>query len=500
MVDKQHFEFNYPPLEVTYNQQTDIHVFRSFCSDLIKGESKDDRYYLSGRVMSRREYGKSLIFLDIRGDSFNGSFETMSQESRIQCIISKKCLQPDSCLNMNEIKNTIGVGDLIMVYGNPHRSNGSAKNQDGEPSCMVGNLWLISPCLWKSRLPEKYDDVSQQERFRAMHYIVNPESKYPIILRSYLIKTLRQFLDNMGFLEVDTGVLCDDVGANAKPFTTHCLDMERDLKLRVAPELPLKKLVVGGFGKVYEIGPVFRNEGRDTTHNVEFTSCEFYLPMATVNDLMDITEQILYKLSQCVSNLKYPINPDINDINWSPPYKRLDIQTQLEMIYCEKVPVVLDLLKDFYVRHNISVEGVNTSSALKMYDHLIAINLEPNCRQPTFLYGHPSMMSPLAQSHDGTSHRFELFVGTAHGKTMELCNAYSELRDPVMQRHLFKQQSLAKEQGDDEVVEGDENYCQTLDIGLPATAGWGMGIDRAVMLLTGITSIQKVRSTTLHAK
>jgi lysyl-tRNA synthetase class 2 len=289
-------------------------------------------------------------------------------------------------------------------------------------------------------------------------------------------------------------------GAVARPFETYHNDLGQKMFMRIAPELYLKMLVVGGLDRVFEIGRQFRNEGIDMTHNPEFTSCEFYMAYADYNDLMTFTEDLIagmvlqingsYKLEYHNQGMDHPAVT----IDFTPPWRRISMIPALEEAAKVKLPV--DLLSDEAVsimqkllgKHNVACPPPQT--AARMLDKLVGHFLEVDCMSPTFICDHPQMMSPLAKWHrsrPGMTERFELFINR-----MEFCNAFTELNDPVKQRELFEQQAQAKAQGDDEACICDEDFCQALEHGLPPTAGWGMGIDRMTMLLTDTNTIKEV--------
>lgn len=290
-------------------------------------------------------------------------------------------------------------------------------------------------------------------------------------------------------------------GAAARPFVTHHNELDLKLFMRIAPELYLKQLVIGGLGRVYEIGKQYRNEGMDLTHNPEFTTCEFYMPFADYYDLMKITEEMLSGIVYQLTNGSYKIQYHSNgvdkdpiEIDFTPPFRRIDMIEELESMAGLSITKDLaseeanEYLKNACLKYDIKCAPPQTTA--RLLDKLVGHFLEETCVNPTFIMNHPEIMSPLAKSHrekPGLTERFELFVNKH-----ELCNAYTELNNPVVQRERFAQQLKDRQSGDDEAMALDEEFCTALEYGMPPTGGWGMGIDRLTMLLTDSQNIKEV--------
>ena len=425
---------------------------------------------LAGRMMSKRVMGKAS-FAHLRDD-----------KGDIQLYVRRDELGDEAYAAFKKLD----VGDIIGVKGEVFRT------KTGELSVRATELTLLAKSL--RPLPEKFHGLTDTEmryRQRYVDLIANPEVKDTFIKRSQILKEIRAYLDEKGFLEVDTPILTPfEIGASARPFYTHHNSLNMDMVLRIETELYLKRLLVGGFEKVFELNRNFRNEGIDTRHNPEFTSCEFYWAYANFHDLMDLTEELFARLANKVCGGTV-ITYQGQEIDLTPgKWTRMSFYESLTKIGGHSPEFYNDYNK---VRDYIRSRGekaTDSESLPKLHAKLFDLDVEEKLIQPHFIYHYPTEISPLSRrnnEHPDLTDRFELFI-----TGRELANAFSELNDPVDQRLRFEEQVREKEAGDDEAHAMDEDFLRALEYGMPPAAGEGIGIDRLVMLLTDSASIREV--------
>jgi lysyl-tRNA synthetase class 2 len=432
---------------------------------------EDVEVSVAGRLITLRPMGKALFA------------HLQDATGRLQIYLRQDIVGEASFKDFEEL---VDPGDILGVKGRLFRTN------TGELTVEVKEWVLLAKSLHP--LPEKWHglkDVEVRYRQRYLDLIANEHARRVFFLRSRLIGELRRFLDAKGFLEVETPILQPIAsGANAKPFITYHNYLEQNLYLRIAPELYLKRLIVGGINRVYELGKNFRNEGVDTTHNPEFTMLEFYCAYWDYKDLMVFTEELFsYLLNQLVGGLK--ITYQGKELDFTPPFKRYR--------YFELLEEKTGKDKDFFLRDveglrrlakEIGVPKAETLTHAKLIDKVFDLLVEDELWGPCFVIDFPKLLSPLAKTHredPDLVERFELFVA---GK--EIANAYTELNDPMEQRERFLEQLKEKEMGDEEAMAMDEDFIRALEYGMPPTAGEGIGIDRLVMLLADVDSIREV--------
>ena len=425
---------------------------------------------VAGRLMSIRDMGKSAFA------------HVLDSSGQVQVYLRKNVIGDES---YEFFKRNFDIGDFVGVSGPLFRT------RTGEPTVKAESLVMLSKSLHP--LPEKHHwltDVETRYRQRYLDLIGNEESRHVFVKRAAIVRSLRNFLDGKEFLEVETPVLQPIYGgAAARPFTTHHNQLHQDLYLRIATELYLKRLIVGGFERVYEIGKNFRNEGVDQSHNPEFTAIEFYWAYADYNDVMELTEEMIrYVAQEVLGTLKIHFRG--HDIDLTAPWPRRDLrqaiidETGIDFRQYTDASGLGEAIR--------AIGGQPEPKATwgKLVDALLSNYVEPKLIQPTFLVDYPIEVSPLSKKKPGQPDTVERFEGFIAG--MEICNAFTELNDPIDQKERFLAQGRDFSAGDAEAHQMDEDFIRALTYGMPPTGGFGMGVDRLVMILTCQPSIRDV--------
>ena len=447
-----------------------------------EGFEEGKKVKIAGRLISRRIQGKASFA------------ELQDSSGRIQVYFNRDeiCPTDDKELYNEVYKHLLDIGDIIGVEGKLF------KTQVGEMTVMVKNFTLLTKTLRPlpfAKIDENgvvhdaFNDPELRYRQRYVDLVVNPEVKDVFVKRTKLFNAMRQFFNNAGYFEVETPILQSiPGGAAARPFITHHNALDIPLYLRIANELYLKRLIVGGFDGVYEFSKNFRNEGMDRTHNPEFTAMEIYVAYKDYNWMMDFTERLLEHCAKAVNGTTKAVFGE-HEIDWKAPYERISMTDAIKKFTGYDITGKSEEELRTFAK-SISIDVDETMGKGKLIDEIFGEKCEGNFIQPTFITDYPIEMSPLTKKHrdkEGLTERFELMVC---GK--EIANSYSELNDPIDQRERFEEQMKLSEKGDDEAMFIDQDFLRALEYGMPPTAGLGIGMDRLMMFLTNNASIQEV--------
>jgi lysyl-tRNA synthetase, class II len=455
--------FDVYKVEVTHSSKQVKENYEEF-------EGKD--VTIAGRMMSKRVHGKA------------GFSDVHDKYGKMQLYIKIDDVGEDK---LKEYKD-FNIGDIISVTGMVF------KTKTGEVSLHIKDFKLLTKSL--RPLPEKWHGLKDPDlryRHREVDIIMNPDVKETFMKRTAIIRAIREFLDNRGYMEVETPILSPVAGgAAARPFTTHHNALDIDMYLRIATELYLKRCITAGFEKVYDMGKNFRNEGIDQRHNPEFTMIELYEAYADYNDMMEITENMVAHVCEKVLGTTKVMYEE-TEIDFTPPWRRITMVDAVKEYAGVDYNEIKDdeearmVAKEKGLQFKKDLENVTKADVLnELYEEFA----EKNMIQPTFVYDYPVEISPLTKKKRGNDQFTERFEGFIYGR--ELCNAYSELNDPIVQRDRFMQQAKERELGDDEAYVIDEDFMYALEIGMPPTGGLGIGIDRLIMFLTNCSSIRDV--------
>ncbi|MCU7387618.1 lysine--tRNA ligase [Bacillus sp. ST24] len=450
------------------NSTTDlVSLYGEFSKEEL--EEKEIAVSIAGRIMTKRGKGKA------------GFAHIQDLHGQVQIYVRKDAVGDDEY----ELFKTADLGDLVGIEGKVFKTN------VGELSVKATGFTLLTKSL--RPLPDKYHglkDVEQRYRQRYLDLITSMESRETFVTRSKIIREMRRYLDDNGYLEVETPMMHAIAGgASARPFTTHHNALDMELYMRIAIELHLKRLIVGGLEKVYEIGRVFRNEGVSTRHNPEFTMIELYEAYADYKDIMKLTEDMVAHIAKKVLGTT-TIQYGDYEINLEPEWTRLHMVDAIKQYSGADFwnPMSVEEARELAKEHNVEIK--DTMEVGHIINEFFEQKVEDKLIQPTFIYGHPVEISPLAKKNDEDprfTDRFELFI-----VAREHANAFTELNDPIDQKERFEAQLKEREQGNDEAHMMDDDYIEALEYGMPPTGGLGIGIDRLVMLLTNAPSIRDV--------
>ncbi|CGG57463.1 Lysyl-tRNA synthetase%2C class-2 [Streptococcus pneumoniae] len=450
------------------NSTTDlVSLYGEFSKEEL--EEKEIAVSIAGRIMTKRGKGKA------------GFAHVQDLHGQVQIYVRKDAVGDDEY----ELFKTADLGDLVGIEGKVFKTN------VGELSVKATGFTLLTKSL--RPLPDKYHglkDVEQRYRQRYLDLITSMESRETFVTRSKIIREMRRYLDDNGYLEVETPMMHAIAGgASARPFTTHHNALDMELYMRIAIELHLKRLIVGGLEKVYEIGRVFRNEGVSTRHNPEFTMIELYEAYADYKDIMKLTEDMVAHIAKKVLGTT-TIQYGDYEINLEPEWTRLHMVDAIKEHSGADFwnPMSVEEARELAKEHNVEIK--DTMEVGHIINEFFEQKVEDKLIQPTFIYGHPVEISPLAKKNDEDprfTDRFELFI-----VAREHANAFTELNDPIDQKERFEAQLKEREQGNDEAHMMDDDYIEALEYGMPPTGGLGIGIDRLVMLLTNAPSIRDV--------
>ena len=462
----------------------DVFPVNTTANDIKNGyeDGKELKVVIAGRIMSRRIMGKASFA------------ELQDSSGKIQLYVNRDevCEGEDKTMYNQVFKKLLDIGDILGIEGSVF------KTKVGEISVMVKEITILSKSLKPLPLPkldadgniyDAFTDPEKRYRQRYVDLVVNPDVKEAFVKRTQLTNSMRNYLNNKGYMEVETPILQPIYGgAAARPFKTHHNTLDMDLYLRIANELYLKRLVVGGFDGVYEFSKDFRNEGMSRFHNPEFTQMELYVAYKDYNWMMCLVEEMVEKIAVDLHE-KTDLKVGEHTISFKKPWKRLTMYEAIE----EHTGIDISQMNESELKETAKKLGITIDKSMgrgKLIDEIFGEKCEKNIIQPTFITDYPVEMSPLAKKHRTTEGLVERFEAICNGK--ELCNAFSELNDPIDQRERFKEQLELAKKGDEEAMVLDEDFLRAIEYGMPPTAGLGIGIDRLAMIMTNSASIQDV--------